>query len=88
MVLTTTQRFNRLDVKELNVTIGNKKLDQVTTENLLGITIDQFLSWKDQITKVHSRVSRLLGHFRQIKPFLPTYASIKYCNGFILPHLE
>ncbi len=63
-------------------------LDQITTENLLGIKIDQFLSWKDQINKVHSRVSRLLGTLQQIKPFLPTYARIKYCNAFILPHLE
>ncbi len=77
MLLTTTQRFNRLNVRELNITIGNKKLDQVTTESLLGIKIDQFLSWKDKINKVHSRVSRLLGRFRQIKPFLPTYARIK-----------
>ncbi len=73
----TTKRFNRLNVKELNITIGNKRLDQITTENLLGIKIDQFLSWKDQINKVHNRVSRLLGRFRQIKPFLPTYAPIK-----------
>ncbi len=88
MLLTTTQRFNRPNVKELNITIGNKKLDQVTTENLQGIKIDQFLSWKDQINKVHSRVSILLGRFQQIKPCLPTYARIKYCNAFILPHLE
>ncbi len=88
MILTTTQRFNRLNVKELNITIKNRRLNQVTTENLLGIKVDQFLSWKDQISKVHSRVSRLLGRFPQIKPFLPTYAHIKYCNAFILPHLE
>ncbi len=49
MLLTPTQRFNRLNAKELNITIGNKRLDQVTTENLLGVKIDQFLSWKDQI---------------------------------------
>ncbi len=66
MILIATQRFNRLNVKERNITIGNKRLDQVTTENLLGIKIDQFLSLKDQINKVHSRVSRLLGRFWQI----------------------
>ncbi len=38
----TTQRFNRLNVKELNITIGNTRLDQVTTENIIGIKIDQF----------------------------------------------
>ncbi len=64
MILITTQILNRLNVKELNITIWNNKLDHVTTENHLGIKIDQFLSWKDQISKVHSRVSRLLGHFR------------------------
>ncbi len=44
MILTTRHRFNRFNVKELNITIGNKSLDQlVTTKNLLGIKIDQFL---------------------------------------------
>ncbi len=88
MILTTTQRFNRLNVKELNIIIRNTTLDQVTNENLLGFEIDQFLLWKDQMNKVHSRVSRFLDRFWQIKPFLPTYACIKYCNTFILPHLE
>ncbi len=55
MILTTTQRFNRLNVKELNITIGNKWLDHVSIENQ-GIKINQFLSWKDQINKVHNRV--------------------------------
>ncbi len=31
-VILTTQRFNRLNVWELNITIGNKRLDQVTTK--------------------------------------------------------
>ncbi len=48
MIPTTTQRLNRFNVKELNITIGgNTKLNQVTPENLLGIKIDQFLLWKD-----------------------------------------
>ncbi len=51
MLLTTTQRFNSLNVKELNITIGNKKLDQVTTGNLLDIKIDQFLSRRTKLTK-------------------------------------
>ncbi len=44
MILIATQRFNRINLKERNITIGNKRLEQVTTENLLAIKIDQFLS--------------------------------------------
>ncbi len=40
MILSTTKGFNRINAKECNITIGNKKLDQVTTEHLLGIKID------------------------------------------------
>ncbi len=88
MLLKIIQRFNRPNVKEINITIGNKILDKVTTEHLICITIDQFLPWKDQLNNVHSRVSRLQGRFWQIKSFLLTYACIKYCNAFILPYLE
>ncbi len=68
--------------------LWHKWLDQVTTENILVIKIDQFLSWNGQNNQIHSRVSRLLGRFQQTKPFLSTYAHIKYCNVFILPHLK
>ncbi len=42
------------------------------------------------IVYIYSAMSvvNLPGRFQQIKPFLPIYARVKYCNAFILSHLE
>ena len=42
--------FNLLTTKKiLNVFFNGNKLEQVTSEKLLGVTIDESLSWKQQI---------------------------------------
>jgi len=88
MLITTYQKYYKLPVKELTVTLGNLTLQKVKSEKLLGVTIDQTLSWKPHIDRVHKTVSMCLAKFRQIKPFLPTTARIRYCQAFILPHLD
>ncbi len=75
-------------MKELNITVKGKVLENVKQEKLLGLVVDQNLSWNSHIAKVHKTVSMLLARFRHIKPFLATDAQIKFCNAFILPHFD
>lgn len=37
---------------------------------------------------MHRTISMILAIFRQIKPFLPTDARIKFCQAFVFPHLD
>ncbi len=53
MLITNYQNANRLETKELNVTYDGNKLQNVDSENLIGIKIDKNLSWKDQVEKVY-----------------------------------
>ncbi len=57
MIITTYQKATRLETKELDVTYDGSKLQNVDSENLLGIKIDKHLSWKDQVDKVANKVS-------------------------------
>ena len=88
MLITTYQKLYRLPVKELEVTIENMQLKNIQHEKLLGVVIDQHLCWKQHVDKVHRTVSMLLARFRQIKPFLPTDARVKYVKAFIFPHFD
>ncbi len=74
ILIITCQKLCTLPVKELNITVKGKVLENVKHEKLLGLVVDQNLSWNSHITKVHKTVSMLLAHFRRIKPFLPTDA--------------
>ncbi len=68
--------------------MNNQALESVTSERLLDVVVDQNLTWKGHVDKVHRTVSMLLSKFQCIKPFLPTYGHIKYCQAFISPHLD
>ncbi len=86
LITTCCQKLHTLPVKELNITVKGKVLENVKQEKLLGLVVNQNLSWNSHITKVHKTIGMLLARFRCIKPFLPTDARIKFCNAFILPH--
>ncbi len=89
MLITTYQKLHKLLVKDINITVNNQALDSVTSEKLLGVVVDQNLTWKGHVDKVHRTVRMPLSKFRHIKPFLPTDAHIKYCQAsFIFPHLD
>ncbi len=88
MLITTYQRFNKLPVTELQIWVNDQELQNVKVEKLLGVCIDQNLSWKAHTDKVFKTVSMVLARFRGIKPYLPTEARIKFCQAFVFPHLD
>ncbi len=83
MLLTTYQKYHTLPVKEIKITINNKTLENIKQQKLLGIVVDQNLSWKQYIDNFHKTVSMLLVCFRCVKPFLPTNGHITFCKAFI-----
>ncbi len=88
MLVTTKQKLSKLPVKELKIVVDEQMLENVEQAKLLGVIVDQNLTWKGHVDKVHKTVSMLLARFRQIKPFLPTDARKKFCQTFILPHFD
>ncbi len=88
MLISTYQKICRLAKTTLNIKVQGEQLENVTSEKLLGVIVDQNLSWKGHVDKVHKTVSMLLAKFRRIKPFLPTDARIRYVQAFIFPHLD
>ncbi len=66
--------------------MNNQVLESVPFEKLLGVVVDQNITWKGHVDKVHGTVSMLLSKFRHVKPFLPTDTRTNYCQAFIFPH--
>ncbi len=86
IIITSYQQYNHLNIKELSILLGEDFIQNVKVEKLLGVKVDQNLSWRAHIDKVYSTVSMILARFRQVKPLLPTYARIRFEQVFSFPH--
>ena len=56
MIIGTRQKLNHLS-HDMEVHIGEKKLKQVTSKKDLGVTIDDQLSWEEQIDNISKKTS-------------------------------
>ena len=61
-------------------------MQNVTTDNMLGIKVDSHLSWKDQIDNVAGTLSSGIGLLQRIKDYLATETTITYYKTFLQPH--
>ncbi len=72
MLITTWQK--RLSLPEsqrnLSIVMNNDTLENVTSDKLLGVTIDHNLSWEKHITTIVSTINRKLALLR-IKWYMP-----------------
>jgi hypothetical protein len=60
-------------------------LNDVKYKKLLVITIDNCLSWCQQINNIVSKISSRLGLMCRLRTCLPTEGLIMYYKGYILP---
>ena len=86
MLVGTRQRLNIS--RKLNVQIENIRIQNVTKQKLLGIYIDEHLTWSSHIDHLCSILASKISLLRQ----LSRYVSIEYQNmfyqGYILPFID
>ena len=70
------------------VKIGEHELDEVENAKLLGVFIDNTLSWEKQIGQVKKNVSYKLSLLRRIRKYLPFETRILFYNYYIKPIIE
>ena len=72
------QRVNRLpdSDKQIKIIINDIPIEQVSHSKLLGIHIDESLTWNLQVTKIKKDCSLFL--LKRIRPFLPTQSRIMF----------
>ena len=74
-------------VPTLKLLIKGNPIEQVTNFNLLGITIDQNITWSDHITKISIKVARVIGILSKLKHIFPRNILRTIYNSLIHPHL-
>ena len=88
MVITTKKKSHNLQNKSLDICVDGVAIECVTNEKLLGVEIDNFLTFNKHISCLASKVSLRILALRRIKHFLPLFARKLFYNALILPYFE
>ena len=68
--------------------IDNNVLDSVTQIKLLGVTIDNLLSFQAHVKEICWKVNAKVSILRRIRKLIPLDIMIRLYKAFILPHFE
>ena len=72
---------------EFKLSLDNTEIIQVNAFKFLGVTIDQNLSWKNQIDNLAKKCSSSIGILYKIKNYLPEKALLSLYHTLFLSHI-
>ena len=88
ILITTQQKFHRLNDHSLDVMINGKLIEQVEHAKLLGVTLDCHLTWEKHIENIRSIVNSRLSLLRTIKPVLNHHCAVDLLCGITAAELH
>lgn len=71
--------------KALNLKINDSTLDNVESQKLLGIYVENTLNWHCQVNDVCKKLNSKVNLFRRIKYFLNKESRMLFYNAYLLP---
>ena len=87
MTITTRQKRQNVSSR-MPLYIGNEKIVEVATHKVLGVTIDNNLSWTNHVNELTKRVSQKLYQLAKIKHFLNAHARKLFFHAHIQPIID
>ena len=88
MLISTRYKINQIMKNPPTLNIGDETIEISTNEKLLGIKIDNVLSWTTQIEDTIKKCNTLLYLLGRIKCYLSIPVRKLFYNAYILPHLD
>ena len=87
MIVTTKQKRARID-DSLHITLFDKPLSLVSSEKVLGVQVDNNLSWTDHVSKVSKKMSTNIWLLSKIKRYLSVEHRVLFYKSYVQPHLD
>ena len=88
MRLTTPQKRIHLNENTLKLTLNNEILTVVTSDKILGVHIDNNLTWTDHINAVAKKMVSNLWLLSRFKEYLSTDQRVQFYKAYIQPHID
>ena len=86
MLVGARKRLN--DSRPLNIIADDVNIQSVSKQKLLGVYIDEHLSWSAHIDHLCSLISSKISLLRQLATYVPTHIQKVYYQGYILPYID
>ena len=86
MLAGTRQRLNL--TRKLDINIDNTHIKNVSEQKLLGVYIDENLSWSTHIDYLCSVIASKISLLRQISEYVPVDVQKTFYQGYILPYID
>ena len=88
MVVSTYQKAAKIGSTDLFVKHNGSVLKSVRWEKVLGLIIDNHLSWEAHIDELTSNLSKTIALFRRIKIYLPLNTRILFYKTFFQSRID
>ena len=73
---------------EINISINNSDIERVSQFTFLGIVLDETLSWKNHITMITNKLSRINGVLHRLKFIFPKNILLTIYISLFMPHIN
>ena len=88
MLVGTAQKTRKAPPLELELIFRCQRLEQCPTVKLLGLHLDQNLTWDSHVTQIVKKCNRSLAQVGRVKDLLPRQQRIAVVNALIIPHID
>jgi hypothetical protein len=88
MILTTRQKRQRISSPPTHILIGNQQIDEVSNHKVLGVTIDNNLTWGPHIHNLCKSTAKKVYQSAKIKKFLTFHARKTFFQAHIQSGLD
>ena len=88
MLITTRQKRQNLQSSFDKIMLQNKTISEVSEHKVLGVTIDNNLSWAKHISNTSKMLSKKIYQLARIKKFIGPHARKMFFAAHILPYFD
>ena len=86
MILGTQRILNRSE--HIEVYLDQELVQLVEKQNLLGVIIDDTLSWDDQVETICLNITRRITLLKLLSKYIDKTSMNQYYNSYILPIID
>ena len=87
-IMTLGSRHNICKSEKININIDNHQIDTVSSHKLLGVYIDETLSWNPHIDYLCSVITSRITLLKQLSFYVPENIQKLFYQSYILPFID
>jgi hypothetical protein len=88
MLITTRQKRQNLQLKLPPININNQIIDEVNDHKVLGVTVDNNMSWSEHVSVLSKNISQKVYQLSKIKHYLDLHSRRKKIQAYIQSSID